>query len=210
MTCHCTCTAGMSQVCNHIAAALYIMESAVRNGLTNPACTSKANEWLPGSKKVADISGKLKDLKFEREDFGTRGKKRKTLDSKKKRDFLPIANSAKPLVLNDIANALLEIDPELTLKAGVSRDEEVNFAVVSSDDKTDIISVNSIITSSMNKEDFYANLFLQMSCDNISSIEKVTKGQSDNKVWFDCRKDVVTSSKAHDVLTKMRNWIRWR
>ena len=38
----------------------------------------------------------------------------------------------------------------------------------------------------------------------MSLIEKVIKGQSDNKVWFDCRKDVVTSSKAHDVSTKMR------
>lgn len=40
MTCHCTCKTGMSQVCNHIAHALYRMESGVRNGLTNPACTS--------------------------------------------------------------------------------------------------------------------------------------------------------------------------
>ena len=62
--------AGMSQTCNHIAAALFRIESAVRNGLNNPACTSKPNQWLPGGKSVGDIPAKIKD-------FGTRGKKRK-------------------------------------------------------------------------------------------------------------------------------------
>ena len=29
--------AGMSQTCNHVAAAMYRVEAAVRNGLTNPS-----------------------------------------------------------------------------------------------------------------------------------------------------------------------------
>ena len=109
-TCHCTCMAGMSQVCNHVAAALYRIESAVRNGLTNPACTSKPNQWLPGSKTVADIPAKIKDLKFERDDFGRRGKKKKTLQNQKKQNFQPLkSNNNKPLHVKDIAAALIEI-----------------------------------------------------------------------------------------------------
>ena len=39
-SCHCTCMAGMGQTCNHVASAMYRVEAAVRNGLTNPSCTS--------------------------------------------------------------------------------------------------------------------------------------------------------------------------
>ena len=39
--------AGMRETCNHVAAAMYRVEVAVRIGWTNPACTSNANEWLP-------------------------------------------------------------------------------------------------------------------------------------------------------------------
>ena len=46
-SCHCTCMAGMGQSCNHVAAAMYSIEAAVRNGLTNPSCTSTANQCLP-------------------------------------------------------------------------------------------------------------------------------------------------------------------
>ena len=46
-SCHCTCMAGMSETCNHVAAAMFRIEAAVRTGLTNPACTSTENQWLP-------------------------------------------------------------------------------------------------------------------------------------------------------------------
>ena len=51
-SCHCTCMAGMGQSCNHVADAMYRIEAAVRNGLTNPTCTSTANQWLPNHKDV--------------------------------------------------------------------------------------------------------------------------------------------------------------
>ena len=40
---HCTCMACMGQSRNHVAAAMYRIEAAVRNGLTNTSCTSTAN-----------------------------------------------------------------------------------------------------------------------------------------------------------------------
>ena len=44
---HCTCMAGLGATCNHVAAALFRLEAAMRYGLSNPACTSKPCEWLP-------------------------------------------------------------------------------------------------------------------------------------------------------------------
>jgi hypothetical protein len=39
--------AGMNATCNHIAAALFRVEAAMRLGLSNPECTARPNEWLP-------------------------------------------------------------------------------------------------------------------------------------------------------------------
>ena len=51
-SCHCTCMASMGHSCNDVAAGMYGIEAAVRNGLTNPSCTSIANQWLPNHKYV--------------------------------------------------------------------------------------------------------------------------------------------------------------
>ena len=66
--------ASMEEICNHVAAAMYCIAAAVRIGLTNPACTSNANEFLPNRKTIEPK--KIKVLDFSREDFGQRGKKR--------------------------------------------------------------------------------------------------------------------------------------
>ena len=43
-TWHCTCMAGLGETCNHVAASMYRIETAVRIGLTDPPSTSNANE----------------------------------------------------------------------------------------------------------------------------------------------------------------------
>eukprot|EP00794_Sanderia_malayensis_P012420 gene12420-biopygen9905 len=69
---------GLSQTCNHVAAALFRIEAAVRMGLSNPSCTSKPNEWLPNNKDVEPV--KIKNLKLVHGDFGRRGKDKKRLN----------------------------------------------------------------------------------------------------------------------------------
>ena len=59
--------AGMGETCNHAAAAMFRVVGAVRTGLTNPSCTSSANQWLPCRKNIEPT--KIKDLNFVREDF---------------------------------------------------------------------------------------------------------------------------------------------
>ena len=39
-SCYCICMAGMGETCNHVAAAMFRVESTVRTGLTNPSCNS--------------------------------------------------------------------------------------------------------------------------------------------------------------------------
>ena len=65
----------MGQSFNHVAAAMYRIEAAVRNGLNNPSCTSTANQWLPNHKDVQPM--KVKDMNFGCEHFCQRGKKKR-------------------------------------------------------------------------------------------------------------------------------------
>ena len=61
--CHYTCMGGMGETCNHVATAMYRAETAVRIGLTNPACTSKANAWLTNRKNIEPK--KTKKFRFQ-------------------------------------------------------------------------------------------------------------------------------------------------
>ena len=70
---------------NHVAAAICRVEAAVRISLTNPVCTSNAHEWLPNRKTVQPKT--IKDLDFNREEFGQRGKKDHS-QSSQKRDLI--------------------------------------------------------------------------------------------------------------------------
>ena len=82
-SCHATCMSGMGQSCNHVAAAIYRIEAAVRNGLNNPSCTSIVNQWLPNYKDTQPT--KMKDMNFGGEDFGQRGKKKQSFVSTPKK-----------------------------------------------------------------------------------------------------------------------------
>ena len=44
MSVNCSCMAGMSGTCNHVAATLFGVEASVRLGLTNSACSTKRFE----------------------------------------------------------------------------------------------------------------------------------------------------------------------
>ena len=104
----------MGKLCTHVAAAMFRVEAAVRTGLTNPSCTSSANEYLPCRKDIKPT--KIKDLNFDREDFAQRGKKKRSLVASPKKKFNPLAKSdKKPLSLIDFASVLEDIVPNSIL-----------------------------------------------------------------------------------------------
>ena len=70
---------------------MFAVEAAVCTGLTNPSCSSSANEWLPCRKDIEPT--KIKDINFDREDFAHRSKKKKPLISNPKKKFNPLAKS---------------------------------------------------------------------------------------------------------------------
>ncbi|XP_035665191.1 uncharacterized protein LOC118408483 [Branchiostoma floridae] len=67
-TAYCSCTAGLGQSCNHVAALLFKVEAAVRTNLVNPACTSIASVWNTASGKSIK-SSRTQDMEFTKTKF---------------------------------------------------------------------------------------------------------------------------------------------
>ena len=203
---HCSCMAGMSQTCNHVAAALFRVEAAIRAGLNNLSCTAKSCEWLPNRKKVQPM--KMKDINFKREDFGTRGKRKRALVLSPKKRYDPLVDcNIKLLNLNDVAAAVENIKTDMILHSAVPKlkVDYLEEMIMNSDEKPDDVpSIDDIFLISSNIQTFFDNLQMLMTPDNIMKIEQLTIGQSENLKWHLYRKYVITASKSHDVLTKMR------
>ena len=189
-SCHCTCMAGMGQTCNHVAAAMYRIEAAVRNGLTNPSCTSSANQWLQNHHDV--VPTKIKDLNFSREDFVQRGKKKRSLVDTPKKKYNPLADSNKKLfMLDDVANAIKDIAPNSILHTAVPT-PKIDFCreILNpcSDRPNDVLSIDDILIMSEDKTSFMKSLLENMTISNISKIEVLTRGQNTNEHWYAFRK----------------------
>jgi len=203
---HCSCMAGMSQTSNHIAAALFRVEAAIRAGLNNPACTAKACEWLPNRTKVQPM--KMRDINFKRDDFGTHGKRKRALVSSPKKHYNPLVDcNIKPLSLHDVAEAVESIETDMILHSAVPKPKVSylqDMIVESAQKPDDVLSIDDIFLMSSNAQTFLNSLQQQMTQENIMKIEQLTIGQNENENWHLHRKYVITASKSHDVLTKMR------
>ena len=57
---HCTCMAGLSEVCNHVGAVLY----KTMHVTSELSCTSLPNAWLPATVKKTVSPAPLKDINF--------------------------------------------------------------------------------------------------------------------------------------------------
>ena len=206
---NCTFMAGMGQSCNHVAAAMFRVEAAVRNVLTNPSCTSSSNKWLPYWKEVEP--SKIKNLNFNRERFGDRGKKKRSLISTPKSNFQSLAScSEKLLNLNYFADALKTIAPSSIVHTAVPQ-QEIDFEMKSVTLECNIKSftrVSNIIEMSGSNSSFFENLKTFMRSEKISKTEAQTRWQNQNQLWYPCRRGVITASKAHEVFTKMKKVIK--
>ena len=109
----------MGETCNHVAAAMYCVEDAARIGLTNPACTSNANEWLPSRKTIEPK--RIKDLDFSREDLGHREKKIPLVASPKTKFDRQKNCDLKPLSTKDFAEAINKVSPQSILHTAVPK-----------------------------------------------------------------------------------------
>ena len=156
---------------------MFRVEVAVRNGLKNPSCTSSSNEWLLCRTEVEP--SKIKNLNFNREGFGDRGKQKRSLISTLKKYFQPLTSCSRKLLnLNDFADALKTIAPNSIVHTAVPQ-QEIDFEVKSVTLECNIKSftnVSDIIEMSGSNSIFFENLKTFMTSESIFEIEPQTRG----------------------------------
>ena len=118
----------------------------------------------------------------------------------------------KPLTFNDIAKALEEISKDTVLSTAVPQAKIDFLREVLPDKKKEhsVVTVDDVIVMSKTLNEFYQNLFVNFSVDNVTLIEELTRGQNDNLLWYECRKGVISASKGHEIKTKMDKVIAGR
>ena len=161
---------------------MFRVETAVRTALTNPSCTSSANEWLLCKNDIEPT--KIKDSDFDREDFAQRGKTKRPLVASPKKKISPLAKSdKKPLSLVDFASALEETTLKSILFTAVPK-PKIDFVreiITEWIGETDleVRIFESFITLSKTKLEFLENLYL-LSIEKIRQIEVSTRGFLNN------------------------------
>ena len=68
----------LSETCNHVTALLFKVNHAYKLELSNPACTSKQNEWRAPSGAKQELNLRLQEMKFTKPDY-SKGKGNKRL-----------------------------------------------------------------------------------------------------------------------------------
>ena len=170
---HCTCMAGIGQTCNHVAAALFRIEAAVRMGLTNPSCTTTACEWLPNNKAVRMT--RIKDLKLSRAKFGKQSKKQSELNCSPKKRFDPTANISEKLSFMKVSTAIRNVCTE---DESIIFTAEPKACTVEVPKARELHTIDEFLCASETQDEFC--LKLEYFPANLADIEEETRGQAAN------------------------------
>ena len=111
------------------------------------------------------------------------------------------------LTLNDFAEDLRDVFPESIFFSEVP-EPDVDFVtdLVKKQTKMRFLKVFGAFTIGLVNQ-LMLRIFLQIYFSicrkkKVTKIELLTRGQNDNKLWYNCRKEVVTALKGHSILTK--------
>ncbi|XP_066023281.1 uncharacterized protein [Pocillopora verrucosa] len=192
---YCTCTAGMSGSCIHVMALLFRIEAANRNGMTNPACTSKECVWnVPIGNKTVIKPSRICDMEWKASKLN-KETTRPAIDSRRKlfnshEELKPLTPKGKR---KSFYNNLKDLLPESAfIKLATAEFEEPCSTSVTIEINTE---VPECVMPKSSKKD--------LSADDIHLIEQGTIGQSENEAWHDYRKGRLTASNFYRVYTKV-------
>ncbi|XP_071119026.1 uncharacterized protein [Haliotis cracherodii] len=191
---HCTCMAGLGEVCSHIAALLFKVDLAVRAGLTSKACTSDACKWNSAYRKELHPSpiSEVQSLFC-----GRRKQEVKTVS----------ATGRAPLPDLDVLRSLKEICPDAVFFKTIPPldEEETDSADEDEDMESFPPSLTSLCHDLATDEDLVSiceKKWNDYNCEpaQIQNLEEVTRNQAISPLWYEHRKGRITGTKAHDIL----------
>ena len=201
LTAYCSCTAGLSRCCNHVIAALYKINFAVSEGLTNPSCTEVKSKFNDMSKKV--IKGcKIKDITFEKHVL-CRETKKPLINSTVKRSFDP--RGSEPAKINEelFFEKLRDIKPTSCVLLYCENKNEESMPPA-------LPELAAILRDEITEPyEFIVDKFMSSLCftdAQLAHLERVTRQQAACKEWYVQRKGRLTASvhkEIHDKVAKI-------
>ena len=124
-----------------------------------------------------------------------------------KENYDPVVQPQKrPLDFHDFADKLKCIIPESVLYTAVPK-PKVDFmreSLSMNEAKNELPNINNYLVSSNTCGGFYTNIKENICSGVTAEIEMATRGQSDDLLWFSFRKGIITASKSHEVMVKMK------
>ncbi|XP_022325057.1 uncharacterized protein LOC111125467 [Crassostrea virginica] len=216
----CSCTAGMGQTCNHVAALMFRVEMANKLGVTS--CTSAPCSWkVPAATCVLPV--KIIETVVKKSRHGQ--VKSRSLVSTQKTEYRPQAsmNIDRDSLINDLRKAL----PNACVFKGIDLPEEVastekngtKVASTSSDKCRNVLQQNTCTTDIENliminiaenegirtSKDFIERQPI-LTPETVMAIQEKTVGQSNNSMWHQLRRGRITASNFYPIFTRVNSY----
>ncbi|XP_071854673.1 uncharacterized protein [Apostichopus japonicus] len=200
---YCTCFAGLGSSCNHIGAMLFKVDLAWRTEITQQSVTEEHCSWNRyGAKKQVEPK-KIQDMAWSKTHFSKHG------------SFILLSQISQGFNnLDTLTNVLMPTCPEVCFLQYANEGRQVPEYTPESDFNVsgswEVSSTPHIPSSLARLASNYesAEALLQylptLSGDDVIHIETETRGQANNPTWIAQRKDRITASKVHSVITRVR------
>ncbi|XP_054760455.2 uncharacterized protein LOC129266641 [Lytechinus pictus] len=210
----CECFAGYSTTCNHVAALLFKVDFAWRNGLTNPSCTSRECTWSAFAGKQSVEPDRVSEMTWSKPKFSRQASSdtAEGINPKVRRLFMPLSARS-----NESHSSLESINTALyptfrdacafqTVMAGKETASTTSAPEMSTEVEVESFlprSLPSLAAQATSADEFLDRLPIY-SANIVSSIKRATRGQSENQNWHEQRIRRVTGSLSHSVMTRGR------
>ena len=213
LSAYCSCMAGAYECCNHIIATLYKVAYAHSMGWCTPSCTELACKWNQSTKK--DIVPQLISDLIVRKNLSTKNENQKDCTNREGKcmkdlnEFDPrisVHQNRQEKQIEKCFESIQKIKSDAVVLRSLETTNNTNLEIKQ-------FTIDNIITKTLKQNEHnetndqdLTQSFLTNLCVNeevVNQIEKSTRGQSDNPLWFELRKGRLTASKHHDIYTKV-------
>ena len=207
----CTCIAGSGEACNHVIALLYKVNYAYKKSYISPACTSVPQGWNKGTKKEVKPS-RISDVVFRKDKKTKKGEISTPTAADAQQKFDP-RHSAQRVMTDERVSLLLHgvknVNPGACVFTSVGLELNDGIPPTIIDAASDFISSSDIVKPiEENGPSFLESI--QLNTTQVKKLERITRGQQTNNVWYAQRCGRITASNIHDVYTKTNSILKKR
>lgn len=214
---YCTCFAGLGSTCNHVAALLFKVEHAWKNGLTlEVSPTSKECQWNNyGAKRKVVEPKRINDMSWKKPHYSKKGKSHQ-INSAARQLFpitrAPLTQPEQQPCLEQLVNAFYSSVPnasilwytDITGSNNYQVEDDANVGLSVEVETNKIPPTLSYLSSQVNTVQEFMHILPMLSDEEVKALEEHTQGQNISDNWKSHRVGRITASSIHRVLTKVK------